>query len=81
MLFTSKIIMFIEENMLIRATHYDGTTYTGTVYKIVIQPCENDSNRPHALLFISQDKRYIEQEGEFGCVSEWVDCLRTIELL
>ena len=69
------------KNMLIRATHDDGTTYTGTVYKIAIQSCENDNNRPHALIFISQDKRYSKQEGEFGCVSEWVDRLKSIELL
>lgn len=73
--------MLIEENMLVKVTHDDGTTYTGTVYKIVIQPCEDDNNRPHALIFISQDKRFIEQEGEFGCVSEWVDKLQAIEVL
>ncbi len=73
--------MFIEEKMLIKATHDDGTTFTGKVYKIVIQPCKDDNNRPHAMIFISQDKRFIEQEGEFGCVSEWVDKLKSIEIL
>lgn len=73
--------MFIEEEMLIKATHDDGKTFTGTVYKIVVQPCEDDNNRPHALIFISQDKRFIKQEGEFGCVSEWVDKLKSIEVL
>ncbi len=73
--------MFIEEGMLIKATHDDGKTFTGTVYKIVVQPCKDDNNRPHALIFISQDKRFIEQEGEFGCVSEWVEKLKSIEVL
>ena len=73
--------MFIAEGMLIKATHDDGKTFTGTVYKIVVQPCKDDNNRPHALIFISQDKRFIEQEGEFGCVSEWVDKLKSIEIL
>lgn len=73
--------MFIEENMLVKVTHDDGITYTGTIYKIVIQPCEDDNNRPHALIFSSQDKRFIEQEGEFGCVSEWVDKLKFVEVL
>lgn len=73
--------MFIEEKMLIKATHDDGTTFTGKVYKIVIQPCKDDNNRPHAMIFISQDKQFIEQEGEFGCVSEWVDKLKSIEIL
>lgn len=73
--------MFIEEGMLIKATHDDGKTFTGTVYKIVVQPCKDDNNRPHALIFISQDKRFIEQEGEFGCVSEWVDKLQSIKVL
>ena len=73
--------MFIEEGMLIKATHDDGKTFTGTVYKIVVQPCKDDNNRPHALIFISQDKRFIEQEGEFGCVSEWVDKLQSIQVL
>lgn len=73
--------MFMEENMLIRATCDDGSTFTGKVYKIVIQLCENDNNRPHALLFISQDKSYIEQDGEFGCASLWVDKLKSIEVI
>lgn len=73
--------MFIEEKMLIKATCEDGTTFTGKVYKIEIQLCEDDNNRPHALLFISQDKRYIEQDGEFGCVSVWVDKLKSIEVM
>lgn len=73
--------MFIKENMLIKATCDDETTYTGNVYKIVIQLCQDDGNRPHALLFISQDKRYIEQDGEFGCASVWVDKIKTIEFL
>lgn len=73
--------MFIEEKMKIRATDCDNKTYTGSVYKIVIQPCEDDNRRPHSLLFISQDKNYIEQDGEFGCVSLWVDKLKSIEVL
>lgn len=73
--------MFIEEKMKIRATDDDNKTYTGSVYKIVIQPCKDDNNRPHALLFISQDKNYIEQDGDFGCASLWVDKLKSIEVL
>lgn len=73
--------MFIKENMLIKAVCNDGTTYTGNVYSIVIQLCEDDNNRPHALLFISQDKRYVGQDGEFGCASVWVDSLKSIEIL
>lgn len=76
-----KVKMFIEENMLIKATCDDETTYTGKVYKIVIQICENDNNRPHAVLFISQDKKYIEQDGEYGCVSLWVDKLKSIKVI
>ncbi len=73
--------MFIEGEMKIKATADDNKIYTGTVYKIVIQLCEDDNNRPHAVLFISQDKQYIEQEGEFGCASLWVDKLKSIEVL
>lgn len=73
--------MFIEENMLIRTVCDDGTVFTGRVYRIVIQLCEDDNNRPHALLFISQDKKYIEQDGEFGCASVWVDKLKSVEIL
>lgn len=73
--------MFIKENTLIKVTCDDKTTYTGNVYKIVIQLCQDDDNRPHALLFISQDKRYIEQDGEFGCATVWVDKVKSIELL
>ncbi len=73
--------MFIEEKMKIRVIDDDNKTYTGSVYRIVIQSCEDDNNRPHAVLFISQDKQYIEQEGEFGCASLWVDKLKSIEVL
>lgn len=73
--------MFIEEKMKIRAIDDNDKTYTGSVYRIVIQPCKDDNNRPHALLFISQDKKYIKQDGEFGCASLWVDKLKAIEIL
>lgn len=73
--------MFIEEKMKIRATDDDNKTYTGSVYRIVIQPCKDDNNRPHALLFVSQDKNYIKQDGDFGCASLWVDKLKAIEVL
>ncbi len=73
--------MFIKEKMKIRATDDDNKTYTGSVYRIVIQPCKDDNNRPHALVFISQDKRFIAEEGEFGCASLWVDKLKSIEAL
>lgn len=73
--------MFIKENMLIRAVCDDGTVFTGRVYRIVIQLCEDDSNRPHALLFISQDRKYTEQDGEFDCASVWVDKLKSVEIL
>lgn len=76
-----KNVMFIENDTLVKATYFDKTTYTGKVYKIVVQMCEDDNNRPHALLFISQDKKYIEQDGEFGCVSLWVDKLKSIEVI
>ena len=76
-----KSIVLLVDIIIIKATHDDGTTFTGKVYKIVIQPCKDDNNRPHAMIFISQDKRFIEQEGEFGCVSEWVDKLKSIEIL
>ena len=69
--------MFIDEKMRIRATDDDNKTYTGDVYKIVIQLCEDDNNRPHAL----QGKQYIEQEGEFGSASLWVDKLKSIEVI
>lgn len=67
--------------MKIRITHNDGSKYTGKVYKIVIQLCEDDENRPHALIFLSQDYRFVEEEGEFGCISEWVDKLQSIDIL
>ena len=73
--------MFIEENAIIKAIDEKGRAYTGSVYKIVVQLCEEDNNKPHALLFLSQDKTFIEQEGDFGCVSLWVDKLKAIMIL
>lgn len=73
--------MFIEEKMKIRAITDDDKSYTGSVYRIVIQTCKDDNNRPHAVLFISQDKKYIEQEGEFGCASLWVDKIKSVDVL
>lgn len=71
--------MFIENGTLVRAVCDDNTTYTGTVYKTTIQLCKDDNNRPHALVFISQDKRFIKQEGDFGCASLWVDKLKELK--
>ena len=73
--------MFIENETLVKATYFDDTTYTGKVYKTAIQLCEDDNDKPHALVFISQDKRFIEQDGEFGCVSLWVDKIKSLEIL
>lgn len=67
--------------MKVCAITNDGNTYSGVVYKIVIQPCEDDNYRPHALLFISQEKYCIEQDGEFGCIALWVDKLKRIDIL
>ena len=73
--------MFIEKGTLVKVTYCDNTTYTERVYKITIQLCKDDNDRPHALVFISQDKRYIKQEGEFGCVSLGVDKIKSLEIL
>ena len=73
--------MFIEEKMKIRAITDDNKTYSGIVFRIVIQPCEDDNWRPHALLFLSQDKKYVKQDGEFGCASLWVDKIKSIEII
>ena len=76
-----KYKMFIDENMLMRVTDNYNKTYTGKIYKTDIVLCEDDNNNPHALLFLSQDKRYIEQDGEFGCASLWVEKIKKIEVL
>lgn len=73
--------MFIEENMFVRAVDKHDNTYTGTICKIVVQPCKDDDNQPHALIFISQDKKYINSEGDFGCISLWVDKLKSLETI
>ena len=71
--------MFIEEGMHVKAIDEKGKSFTGDVYKIAVQSCKDDGGRPHALIFVSQDKRYIKDEGEFGCVSLWVDKLKSID--
>ena len=66
---------------MIKVTDNIGRTYTGTVFTIDLVLCEDDNNRPHALLFIEQDKRFLEQDGEFGCASLWIEKLRSVEIL
>lgn len=73
--------MFIEVGRSVKAVCNDGTTYTGKLYALVIQLCEDDKNRPHALAFISQDKRFIDTEGDFGQASVWVDKLKSLEVM
>lgn len=73
--------MFIEEKMKVCAITDDDKIYKGIVYRIVIQPCEDDNNRPHTLMFISQEKDSIEQGEEFGCIGLWVDKLKAIDVL
>lgn len=70
--------MFIEEKTKVYAITNDEKTYSGFVYKIVIQPCVDDDNRPHALVFISQSEDHNENDGEFGCIALWVDKLKHI---
>lgn len=71
--------MFIEEKMKIRVTDENNAIFTGTVYKIDIVYEKNE--KPHALLFVSQDKKYISQEGDFGCAALWADKIQSIEVL
>lgn len=73
--------MFFTKGQLVKVLDNEGNSYSGTIYKIVIQQCRDDSNRPHALIFLSQDKRFVETEGDFGCISLWVDKLKSIEML
>lgn len=73
--------MFIESGTLVKAIYYDGTSYTGTIYKTTIQLCDDDNNRPHALMFISQDKRFDTEEGDFGCAALWVDKIQVLKCL
>ncbi len=71
--------MFIEEKTKVCAITNDGKTYSGFVYKIVIQPCVDDDNRPHALMFISQtENHHNEDDSDFGCIALWVDKLKHI---
>lgn len=72
--------MFIQEKMHIKAVDINDNSFTGYVYKIVVQLCDDDNYKPHALIFLSQDRNYIETEGDFGCVSLWVDKLKSIEV-
>lgn len=72
--------MFIEKGMKIRAITKHGLSYTGTIMDLAIQPCEDDHNRPHALLIITQDYKYVEIEGEFEHVTLWVEKLEQIEV-
>ena len=73
--------MFFEKGNKVTAIDNDGKSYTGNIFAIVIQNCDDDENRPHALLFISQDRRFIDKEGDFGCISLWVDKLSSLTLL
>lgn len=73
--------MFIEQNMNVRAITDDNITYEGNVYRIVVQPCEDDNDRPHALIFISQDKESNNQDTEYGCIALWVDKLKSISVI
>lgn len=73
--------MFIEKGTLVKIVYCDNTTYTGTIYRITMQLCGDDNNRPHALVFISQDKRFAHQDGDFGCAALWVDKIISLECL
>ena len=73
--------MFIENRMLIRATCCNDSTYTGTLYETTIQPDKQDDNKPHTVVFIDQDERYVGNEGEFGIIELLADDIRSIEVL
>lgn len=73
--------MTVERGQLVRVKAIDGNTYTGTIYQIVIEQCEDDDNKPHAMIHISQDRRFINSEGEFGHVSLWLEAIESIRKL
>ena len=73
--------MFIDTNILVKITCKDNVSYTGTVYKIVLQPSADNFEKFYTLLFISQDKRFVGQEGEFGCASVWLNNIKHIDVL
>lgn len=70
--------MFIDKGTLVRVICCDDTTYTGKIYKTVIQLC-GDNNRPNVLVFISQDKRFIANDGDFGCAALCVDKIKSLQ--
>ena len=71
----------IEEGTLVHAVMGEGTAVTGTVSKIVLLSREDDDNRLHTLVFITQQRRYVKQEGKLGLVSEWFDQMQSLEML
>ena len=73
--------MFLEPGMFIKVTNTDDSVITGTIYRYTVQLCEDDNNRPHAAMFLTQDERFIEEEGSYGCVALWVEKIKQIEIL
>ncbi len=71
--------MLFEEKQNVKVTYFDGSSYSGKIYKLAVQICEDDHNNPHTLMFISQDMRFADKEGEFGCAALWVDKIKTIQ--
>lgn len=70
--------MFFEKGQMVRITDADNKEFTGTIYKIVIQPCADDNNRPHGLLFLSDAN---DGKQDLGCMDTWIDKLKSIVLL
>lgn len=73
--------MFIENRMLVRITDKDGKTFTGTLYETTIQPDLENNNKPEVVLFVDQDERLVDSEGEFGMLAILVSAIKNIEIL
>lgn len=73
--------MFIENRMLVRITDKNGKTFTGTLYETTIQPDLENGNKPEAVLFVDQDDRFMDNEGEFGMLAILVSAIESIEIL
>ena len=73
--------MFVTQGTLVRLTLKNDITYTGYVFSIVVQLCAEDNNKPHSVIFISQDNLFVEDEGEFDCASVFIENVQKIEIL
>lgn len=72
---------FFNLGTLVRITLRNGSTYTGYIYSIDLAVDESRSLKPYCKISITQDYRFVKQEGKFDSITISINKIQTIKVV